>query len=87
MAWSISGVERRYCDVLIDWQAAIPATIGSAVTASGSFASIAGPAIVFISHEQAPVELCCSAADLSAVSRLILRPRQRIGLTTRNGDE
>jgi hypothetical protein len=37
--------------------------------------------------EQAPVALCCSAADPSAVSRLISGPLQRIGLTTRNGDE
>ena len=45
--------------MLIEWQAAIQATIGSAVTASGNFASIVVPATVSISHEQALIALCC----------------------------
>lgn len=71
----------------IAWQTAIPATIGSAVTAYGSYASIVDPATVSISREQARIVLCCSAVDPSAVSRLILQPLQHNGLTIENDDE
>ena len=83
----ISGAEWRYCDVSIEWPTAIPAITGSAVTASGNFASIVVPAIGSTSHAQVRIVLCCSLVDPSAVSRRILRPLQRSGLTTGNGDE